>query len=86
MHVVLYTKPDCTFCLQTKLLLNAGNIAFEEKVLDVDFTRQGLKESFPTATTYPVIVVDGFYVGGYNDFKTLLEQKSSDSRRLLNEG
>ena len=54
-------------------------------LLDVDFTRNGLVEKFSTAKTYPVIVVDGFYIGGYTQLKALLEQRDGDQRKLLTE-
>ena len=85
MHVVMYTKPDCQYCVAAKVLLDVNSIKYEENVLDVHFTREKLIEDFPTAKTFPVIVVDNFYVGGYNQLKTLVESKQTDTKQLLNE-
>lgn len=85
MHVVMYTKPDCQYCVAAKVLLDVNGIKYEENVLGVHFTREKLIEDFPTAKTFPVIVVDNFYVGGYNQLKTLVESKQTDTKQLLNE-
>jgi glutaredoxin len=52
--------------------------------LDEDFTREHLLEMFPDARTFPVILLDGMYIGGYDQLQTLLESKI-DNRKLLNE-
>ena len=66
--------------------MRAANVLFTEQVLDINFTREQLKEKYPSASMYPVIVVDGFFVGGYDELKTLVEQHISDSKQLLTEG
>jgi glutaredoxin-related protein len=37
-------------------------------MLDVDFTRDEFMQKFPTARTFPQILVDGDLVGGYTEF------------------
>jgi glutaredoxin len=44
-------------------------------MLDEDFTREELMEKFPTARTFPQIVVDGASIGGFTEFKTLVEKQ-----------
>lgn len=61
-------------------------IDYIENKLDVDFTSEMLKEKYPAALTYPVIVIDNFFIGGYNELNILLEEQSQDNRKLLNEG
>jgi len=84
MNVEIYSKFDCKYCSAAKSLLEMRNISFKEHVLDSDFTREFLLEKFSTAKTFPVIVVDGFYIGGYTDLRNLLEQQSTN-QKLLNE-
>jgi glutaredoxin len=72
MHVEIYTKPNCTYCVEAKKQLNVRNIQYKEHLLDRDFTKQMLSEKFNTAKTYPVVVVDGFYIGGYNELTAKL--------------
>lgn len=85
MEVTIYTKPKCSFCAKAKSLLAEHNILFSEKQLNVHFTREWLVEKYPAARTYPVVVVDGFYVGGYSE---LNEQLRGAQRygQLLEEG
>lgn len=85
MHVELYTKPNCTYCSMTKAILQTNGISFKESMLDRDFTREWIKETYPTAITYPIIVVDGYYIGGYTQFKAIIEEKTSDTKKLLTE-
>ena len=83
MHVEIYTRSGCNYCDAAKDLLNKSNIPYIENKLDVDFTRQNLVEKYSTARTYPVIVVDGFYIGGYEELSTLLEKRSENISKLL---
>ena len=86
MYVEIYTRPGCGFCDKAKNLMNNKGIAYQEYKLDVDFTRAILSEKYSTAKTYPVMVVDGFYIGGFNEFETIVEQSLRDTKRYLREG
>ena len=66
-RIVIYTKPDCSYCVDAKSLLKNNNIPFEEKVLDLNFTREYLLEEYPSAKTFPVIVINEKYIGGYTE-------------------
>lgn len=84
MIVEIYSKDACMFCERAKLLLQSKGVPFTEQKLGVHFTREAILEKFPTAQTFPIVVVDGFYIGG---FKELNEQISSNTnQQLLNEG
>jgi glutaredoxin 3 len=83
MNVVIYTKPNCPFCIQAKKLLEDNKINYEENVLDQHFTRQFLVETFPNAKNFPVILIDGFFIGGYNNLKSLIEQRQSNNTQVL---
>jgi glutaredoxin 3 len=43
------------------------------KMLDEDFSREQLFEVFPTARTFPQIIVDGEKIGGFTEYKALVE-------------
>lgn len=86
MYVEIYTKDDCQYCFQAKRLLAMNNIQYNEKKLDVDFTREYLTEKFVGAKSYPVIVVDNFHIGGYTQLKALLEERNKTSKIFLTEG
>jgi glutaredoxin-related protein len=85
MHVEIYTRPGCSFCDRAKDLMNTKGIVYKEHKLNIDFTRSFISEKFSTAKTYPVIVVDGFYVGGFNEFEMIVEQQSRDTKQYLRE-
>jgi hypothetical protein len=53
--------------------------------LNEDFTREGILERFPHAKSYPIVVVDGFHIGGYTQLAEKINTESQDSRKLLNE-
>ena len=83
--IEIYTKPDCPYCNKAKQLLRTTNQQFNEFKLNVDFTREILLEKYPNAKTYPVVVVDGFHIGGYTQLAEMINQSSTDDRKLLNE-
>ncbi len=58
-------------------------ISYQEKKLDEDFTRETLLESFPNVKTYPVVVVDGMEVGGFEGLKSYLSEETRESRKFL---
>ena len=86
MNVVIYTKNQCSFCTNAKTLLNTKGMTYTEMRLGEDFTREFLTENFPTARTFPVIVVDGFYIGGYQELQKMLTEQTQETKKLLNEG
>ena len=84
-HIVIWSKPDCQYCTLAKMELNNRNIPFEEKVLGRDFTKEILLEAYPTAKSFPVVVVDGFFIGGYSQLNQRLSEEYSNKSQLLNE-
>jgi glutaredoxin 3 len=85
MHIELYSRADCKFCDMARNALKSGGIPFTEKKLGTHFTRERLLEDFPTAKTFPIVVVDGFYIGGYTQLLETL-QKNSSTSQFLSEG
>lgn len=70
MHIVIYSKPNCPWCVKAKELMNKLNLNYDEKVLDVDYTRDELKQLMPEnlPLTVPQIFVYNKRIGGYEDF------------------
>lgn len=83
MGIEIYSKDNCTFCEQSKQLLRIHNKDFVEYKLDKDFTREILLSKFPEAKTFPVIVIDGFNIGGFNQLKEQLTTSADDNTSLL---
>jgi glutaredoxin len=58
-------------------------IPYSELKLDRDFSREQILEKFPEAKSFPIIVLDGFYIGGYTQLREHLNSKN-DSQIQLN--
>lgn len=86
MKVTIYSKEQCVHCNNAKMLLASRNILYTELKLNEDFTRESLMELFPSARSFPIIVVDGFNIGGYAELQKLILEETQDNRKLLNEG
>lgn len=74
MIVEIYSKPACPFCVQAKALAEREGYELTYKMLDEDFDRETLMETFPGARTFPQIIVDGAKIGGYQEFKKLVDE------------
>lgn len=81
--IEIYTKEDCSYCTTAKQLLTMHNKPYVEYKLGEDFTREILLSKYPEASTYPVIVIDGFNIGGCDQLKTMLTESVSDTRKFL---
>ena len=79
MIIEIYSKPDCPYCVQAENLCkqNAILIDYKKYMLDEDFTRDELFEKFPTARTFPQITLDGESIGGFMEFKEIVNSKRS---------
>ena len=85
-NVEVYSKPDCPYCNKAKHLLKTMSIPFSESTLNKDFTREFIVDKFPHAKTYPIIVVDVFYIGGFSQLQERINEEYKDTAQLLNEG
>ena len=72
-NIVIYSKPNCPYCVKAKALLEMMNINYQEMKLDVDFSREELLEVAPTARTFPQIFINGNVIGGYDQLATYIE-------------
>jgi glutaredoxin 3 len=52
-----------------KTLLKNKGIEFEERMIGVNWTREQLLESIPQARTVPQIILNGEYIGGYDQLR-----------------
>jgi glutaredoxin 3 len=83
MYIELYSKPNCQYCSASKILLKQNNIPFHEKTLDIDFTREYITEKYPSAKSYPIVIIDGYYIGGYSQLHEEISKK--ENRTFLTE-
>lgn len=76
-NAVVWTKPDCPFCVKAKDLLKQKGIEFEERVVGEHWTRDQLLEAAPNAKTVPQIWLEGKYIGTYDQLNEYLEQQTT---------
>ena len=77
MEVVIYSKDNCVFCdkavrLAQQIVQESSNKYIVYK-LGVDFVMEDMMELFPTARTFPQIIVDNKSIGGYTEFEALIK-------------
>jgi glutaredoxin 3 len=72
MQAIVWSKDQCTYCVQAKALLDARGIDYEERNIMQDWTKEQLLEAVPTARTLPQIFLDNEYVGGFTELRQRL--------------
>ncbi|MCI0382474.1 MAG: glutaredoxin family protein [Chlamydiae bacterium] len=67
--IVLYTAPNCPFCLKTKELFDRNKLAYTE--IDVSQDEFGWKEMVNKSgqMAVPVIDIDGYIMIGFDEFQ-----------------
>jgi len=75
MKAKVFSKVGCPYCVNAKRVLNSKNIPFEEIMFDgVTVTKDSIsKEVGRSISTLPQILIDGVYVGGYNELVVFLD-------------
>lgn len=72
MNIEIYTKQDCPFCVEAKKLLKKSSKPFKEYKIGKDISRDDLKLKYPEARLAPVVIIDGKYIGGFDDLSDLI--------------
>ena len=67
MEVKIYSKDNCIFCTKAKAVLSSHNP--QVLMLDEDYSRDQFFEIFPTAKTFPQIIINGEKNGGYHELE-----------------
>ena len=70
--IQIYGKEQCPYCDMAKALCEQKGIKFNYKHYGIDFDRNEMLKTFPTARTFPQIIVDEEKIGGYDNLKQLL--------------
>ena len=71
----IYSKPNCSYCLQAKDLLTMEQLPFDYFTLGTHYDLQEFMELFPNARSFPMIVKDDEVIGGYNNLVEYLNQQ-----------
>jgi len=74
LDVAVFSRDGCPFCVKTKEALRNAGIAFEELVLNKDFTEQTLRAVAKEATV-PQVFVNGNLVGGSDATLSWLQER-----------
>jgi glutaredoxin len=74
--MLIYSKPDCPYCVKAKELLDSRGIFYEEKIVGVDISSEEYKDLIPGHTTVPGIYIDGCFLGGYTQLVSYFRYKS----------
>lgn len=70
--VIVWSKPQCSYCVQAKNLLKAKGIQYEERIIGEGWLKEQLLEAVPNARSVPQVFIAGNLIGGYNELKTVL--------------
>lgn len=70
---VIYTKPNCSFCVKAKQLLQEKSVKYSEIDISDPLIKADFKLKFPHAKTVPQIVIEGINIGGYTDLVKYFE-------------
>lgn len=65
--VVVYSKPNCSYCDMLKSFLNDQDLSYELKDVSNAATLMELKRRAPGVKTAPQMFVNDFLVGGARD-------------------
>ena len=78
MTIIVCSQNRCIYCDHAKALLETKGMAYEERNINQDFTKQQLLEAVPSARTVPQIIIDGICIGGMIDLQLYLKEKNID--------
>lgn len=71
----IYSKPNCSYCLQAKQLLEMEQLPFEYKNLGTHYSLDELMTLSPDAKSFPQVFKDGVLIGGYSELVKHLKQQ-----------
>ena len=71
----IYSKPNCSYCLQAKQLLEMEQLPFEYKQLGTHYNLDELMTLSPDAKSFPQVFKDGVLIGGFNNLVEYLKQE-----------
>jgi glutaredoxin-like protein len=74
VDVTIFTRPGCPFCAKAKEMLTKAGMAYEELVLNRDYTEQTLR-AVANATSVPQVFVAGEKIGGSDDLEGWLGRR-----------
>lgn len=77
--VTIYTKDNCTHCVQAKNILTVHDKQYEEVNIGRDICRDDFITLFPNVRTVPHIIINGEEIGGTDKFTEWLDTDAGRS-------
>ena len=74
--VIVYTGPNCGYCVQAKNLLNQRNIEFEEKPIAEGTNLNEMLTLSGGMRTVPQIFFNERHIGGYTELREELKKNN----------
>ena len=72
---IVWSKSGCQYCDMAKALLYANEIAYEERNIETDWTKEQLLEAVPSARSLPQIFLNGEFIGGFKELQAKLSKE-----------
>ena len=86
MQITIYTNQGCIWCTRTKELMARANQEYTEvkwNELSIDGQLKVKNELGPEMRAFPVVIIDGNYVGGLIDTAKLFLKEGLVSSRQI---
>lgn len=78
MNIVIYTKTNCPWCVKVKDLIKDMGLSFEEVLVT-----QKSELYSPQFGTVPQVIIDGVFIGGYEDTKKYFTYTKKNKQRTI---
>ena len=76
MVVTIFSKPNCPYCTMAKQLAESkGAEKINYLTMGEDYTAEYFMSEFPTARTFPQIILNGEKIGGYSALVEMLSNE-----------
>jgi glutaredoxin len=72
--IEIYGKPGCIWCERSVALLDTRNISYKYYTVGLDVDLNFIKDTFPDVKVVPIIVINGFRIGGYESLEAYVEE------------
>lgn len=72
----IYSIENCGKCTQAKALLKNKGLEFKEFLVQSSEEREDIKKMFPHAKSFPIVVIDHKWIGGYTQLSEWLRKRN----------
>lgn len=73
MKAIIWSKEQCPYCDQAKLMFDMKGIEYEEKKIGLNATKEELLAVVPLAKSVPQIFINEEYIGGVTELREKLK-------------